>query len=244
MPATSVPCPYPSSGLVAFGFSAARAITRELASACETRKSGDASLMPVSMTATPTPLPVLAGHTSGVCADWLNAVANLLASNVTADGFTAPLRETTVTAASARSAATCAAVSSAPTALISRTSRVTVPPTCSTTTRRAPAEDTSPGANCTMYSPLTGAAWAAGAAAATRAASSVSNAAPRLWGNPINLRVSSTHGMHSHPCEAMPYPSDARRRALSRLNVYAGAEALRPAGSHRPPVQPPSLLDQ
>ncbi len=53
-----VPCPKLSPGRVAAGLTIAEATTRELPSACETRKSGRLPSIPVSRTATPTPLPV------------------------------------------------------------------------------------------------------------------------------------------------------------------------------------------
>src|SRR4051794_37447653 len=135
--------------------------------------------MPVSMIATPTPLPVASGQIDGVCTDWLKAVASVVASKLIVDGRTAALPVTPPTPASARSAASCAPLSLAPAALISGTSRVTLPPALSTTARRAVGDDTA-GANCTMYSPLTGAACAAGTATADNAAATAANAALRL----------------------------------------------------------------
>src|SRR5947207_748143 len=55
MPATCVPWPYASPDVTAPGFVTAEAMTRDPVSPL---KSGMSPAMPVSMTATPTPLPV------------------------------------------------------------------------------------------------------------------------------------------------------------------------------------------
>jgi hypothetical protein len=56
IPATCVPWPYVSPAVTAAGLVTALATTRELPSAA--RKSGLVPATPVSITATPTPLPV------------------------------------------------------------------------------------------------------------------------------------------------------------------------------------------
>ena len=61
-PATAVPWPYVSVAVVALGSITAEAITREVVSLCEVWKSGRSPAMPVSITATPTPAPVLWRH--------------------------------------------------------------------------------------------------------------------------------------------------------------------------------------
>src|SRR3954468_14077878 len=180
--------------------------------------------MPVSMIATPTPLPVASGQIDGVCTDWLKAVARLVASKLIVDGRTGALPVTTLTPASARRAASCAPLSLAPAALISGTSRVTLPPALSTTARRAVGEDTA-GANCTMYSPLTGAACAAGTATADNAAATAANAALRLK-NKGSTSVSSQNQPEEDCVRATPHLSHRpRERKPDGLDIRSARSA-------------------
>src|SRR4051812_26302973 len=80
MPATCVPCPYVSVLVWASGLVTTEATTREVPSDDETRKSGRSPAMPVSMTATPMPLPVrpLFAHSLEDPTDALYDVANRL----------------------------------------------------------------------------------------------------------------------------------------------------------------------
>ena len=73
-PATCVPWPYPSVAVVAPGFVTTEAMTREVGSVCEARKSGSCPAIPVSSTATVTPAPV-AGEVGSV-----QALSSLVAS--------------------------------------------------------------------------------------------------------------------------------------------------------------------
>src|SRR3954468_9080570 len=63
MPATWGPCPYVCATVVAAAFVTTDATTREVPSA--PAKSGRSPSIPVSITATPTPLPVVAPHAAG-----------------------------------------------------------------------------------------------------------------------------------------------------------------------------------
>ena len=72
----------------------AEATTRDAAFVCEARKSGRSPAMPVSITATPTPLPVASFHRFGVLADWLYAVTILFGSNDERLGLVAAFSET------------------------------------------------------------------------------------------------------------------------------------------------------
>src|SRR4051794_18415568 len=113
-PATCVPWPYRSSSVVAPGLVRTEAMTRELGSLAEVRKSGRPPEMPVSRTATPTPLPPPTGSacdqslsTRVDCRNEVLTEHESVASHETerplqsippaAEGFTAALRLTAKT---------------------------------------------------------------------------------------------------------------------------------------------------
>src|SRR3954462_1267129 len=86
MPATWVPCPYVSATVVAAAFVTTDATTRDAPSA--PAKSGRSPAIPVSITATPTPLPVVVFHAAGAKTEVGYDEARRLGSGAGAAGST------------------------------------------------------------------------------------------------------------------------------------------------------------